>query len=437
MSFERQSVCEKVKSFFDKEGFEFKCKIVNCNSKLLKGGIGNLKKHLIAKHRSSACGIGLLTEHSSTTKALPTQSTSVKITLMVNRNEIYRGAVKFIAGKCISFRALEDEGFKQMTGAFFRAADISLNRFIIKEKMNYAANEINRIIDKSLDGKLFCLKMDIAERMSKSILGINIQYLDGTKITIRTIGVIELDCIHTSQNLTTKILQLFANRNLKIENVYCSTTDNGANMIKASELFAKAQKDAILNIPERPNYEQHEAEAESDSDDQDEDFELQSDEEIDDDMDDDDMNGDDPEELSKELRDLEYELSTQICVTVRCVCHTLQLAVYDVMKNYKSYFNVIRRFVKNLRKSTHNDLFNHAAINKPPKDVCTRWSSTYNMIKCIVEHQEFYRGLSVKTLKLKDKYWEFMVEYVKAFEPISVATKIFQEKQLFIKVTCK
>ena len=58
--------------------------------------------------------------------------------------------------------------------------------------MTYAANEINRIIDKSLDGKLFCLKIDIAERMNKSVLGINIQYLDGTKIIIRTMGVIEL-----------------------------------------------------------------------------------------------------------------------------------------------------------------------------------------------------------------------------------------------------
>lgn len=183
-----------------------------------------------------------------------------------------------------------------------------------------------------------------------------------------------------------------------------------------------------MNIPQRRNNEQYEAEAESDFDDQDEDYEPQSDEEIDDQMDDD----DDPEELSQELRSLEYQLSTQICVTVRCVCHTLQLAVYDVMKNYKSYFKVIRRYVKNLRKSTHNDLFNHAAINKPPKDVCTRWSSTYNMIKCIVQHQEFYRGLSVKTLKLNDKYWDFMVEYVKAFEPISVATKIFQEEQLII-----
>lgn len=165
----------------------------------MKGGIGNLKKHLIAKHKSTAGGIGLLNECLSTTKALPiqTQFTSTKISFFANKNEIIRGAVKFIAGKCISFRAIEDEGFKQMTGDFFKAADISMNRFILKDKMSYAAMEINKIIDKSLDGKLFCLKMDIAERMNKSILGINIQYLDGTKIIVRTVGVIELDYIHT------------------------------------------------------------------------------------------------------------------------------------------------------------------------------------------------------------------------------------------------
>ena len=61
MYVEKQNVYDKVKSFFEKEGSDmYKCKIVHCNSKLLKGGIGNLKKHLIAKHRITACGIGLL-----------------------------------------------------------------------------------------------------------------------------------------------------------------------------------------------------------------------------------------------------------------------------------------------------------------------------------------------------------------------------------------
>lgn len=77
MSAEKQNVCEKVKSFFEKEESMYKCKIIHCNSKLLKGGIGNLKKHLIAKYRTTASGIGLLVGQLSTTKALPPQSTSV------------------------------------------------------------------------------------------------------------------------------------------------------------------------------------------------------------------------------------------------------------------------------------------------------------------------------------------------------------------------
>ena len=40
MYVEKQNVYDKVKSFFEKEGSDmYKCKIVHCNSKLLKGGI--------------------------------------------------------------------------------------------------------------------------------------------------------------------------------------------------------------------------------------------------------------------------------------------------------------------------------------------------------------------------------------------------------------
>lgn len=61
-----------------------------------------------------------------------------------------------------------------MTEDLFQAARTTVNRRQIKEKMSLSANSIMNIIQQELKSVLFCLKMDIADRMGK-ILGINAQ----------------------------------------------------------------------------------------------------------------------------------------------------------------------------------------------------------------------------------------------------------------------
>ena len=59
------------------------------------------------------------------------------------------------------------------------------------------------------------------------------------------------------------------------------------------------------------------------------------------------------------------------------------------------------------------------------------------MIKALSEDIDFYQSLTANTLKLEEKYWEFVNEFVVAFEPIAIATKVFQEKQLVVGMYCK
>ena len=105
---------------------------------------------------------------------------------------------------------------------------------------------------------------------------------------------------------------------------------------------------------------------------------------------------------------------------------------FNVSKVHQASIKAVRRYVKNVRKSTHNDIFKHAGLKKPPKDVCTRWNSTFVMIKCLFDEIDFYQSLTAKSLQLEEKHWDFVKEYVVAFEPISIATKIFQETQLVV-----
>ena len=79
--------------------------------------------------------------------------------------------------------------------------------------------------------------MDIADRMGKSVLGINVQYLKQSEIVVRTRGMVEINCKHTGHNLKDMIIVVLNRCGLDIQNVYSCTTDNGANMIKLQSFF--------------------------------------------------------------------------------------------------------------------------------------------------------------------------------------------------------
>ena len=71
-----------------------------------------------------------------------------------------------------------------------------------------------------LKGTLFCLKIDIANRMGESVLGINVQYLKQSEIVVRTLGMVQINCKHTGQNLKCMIIDVLNRCGLDINNVY-------------------------------------------------------------------------------------------------------------------------------------------------------------------------------------------------------------------------
>ena len=91
--------------------------------------------------------------------------------------------------------------------------------------------------------KMVSLKMVVATRMDKSVLGINIQYIENFKIHINTIGIIQLKKRHTAQFLKDEVINCLRQFNIDILQIYSSTTDNGANVLKASKLLKNLQEE--------------------------------------------------------------------------------------------------------------------------------------------------------------------------------------------------
>lgn len=81
------------------------------------------------------------------------------------------------------------------------------------------------------------IKIDSASRLDRCIVGINIQYICNGKIKLRTLDMYEAMSSQTGFYLKNVIVDVLHSYNIKIQQVYSITTDNGKNMIKAAELL--------------------------------------------------------------------------------------------------------------------------------------------------------------------------------------------------------
>lgn len=147
--------------------------------------------------------------------------------------------------------------------------DLVINSRNIHEGVHTKAFKIREKLQIQLKGKLLALKVDAATRHDRSILGINVQFVDKGRIQIRTLAMVELNEAHTAENLKGTILDVLRSYGLTIYNVYSLTSDNAKNMVKIPKLIGKATCDAPvenlleLDSAENGSFEEFESEERS------------------------------------------------------------------------------------------------------------------------------------------------------------------------------
>lgn len=83
-----------------------------------------------------------------------------------------------------------------------------------------------------LRGKEICLKLDSATRKERSVLAICAQFLEKSKMVLRTLAVHELNKSHTVEVIRDEVAHVLAKYEVDIGQIYVVTTDNGANFFK-------------------------------------------------------------------------------------------------------------------------------------------------------------------------------------------------------------
>ncbi|XP_050054537.1 uncharacterized protein LOC126549442 [Aphis gossypii] len=96
---------------------------------------------------------------------------------------------------------------------------------------------------------------------------------------------------------------------------------------------------------------------------------------------------------------------TSIFTNIRCVAHTLQLAVLDSLKDntIQKLLNKVRALVRKLRNQNYVYLIKKEKLKTPILDCLTRWSSTYDMLERLQYLKDFIQNMSVNDKTLKKK----------------------------------
>ena len=176
---------------FDKDSDITKC--LECGKTLKGRKFYNIKRHLKGQHKIDIEKINTNNSGSDgeTDPEIPgkkpRKNSSVNITM--DKNQFLKCCVGLITVKNIPFRIFDDEEFfKKIIAPYEQKFGTKLNSKNIVSAIEKCGEQVTEIISKRLKNKMISLKVDIATRMDKSILGINVQYIKDFKICINTLG---------------------------------------------------------------------------------------------------------------------------------------------------------------------------------------------------------------------------------------------------------
>ena len=128
----------------------------------------------------------------------------------------------------------------------------TVNAKNIREKIGEKANDVRYRLKLEVKGKLVSLKADVATCHDRSIIGVNLQFISNGKIQLRTLAMKKLKENHTGFSLKTVLDEFIEQYEIKSNQIYSLTTDNGADMLKRVRLFSQedvTERTAMFRSP--------------------------------------------------------------------------------------------------------------------------------------------------------------------------------------------
>ncbi|CAI6345244.1 unnamed protein product [Macrosiphum euphorbiae] len=305
------------------------------------------------------------------------------------------------------FCAVDDSGFRKIINPLLVqfGPEYTINVKNVKENIITKGNLIIKNISEEVKGKLLSLKLDCVTRQNRSILGINVQYMDNNdEVVLKTLAMTQIDVKHTSENLKHAVCEVLKKFNITKNQIFSITCDNANNLVKLTR---------ILREPDATDYTYSESDdGESDMDNVNVDANDVTDGEP-----------DSSEEMETQIfEDVMLETFTPdpepLTKCIRCSAHTVQCCVIDALKleSVQEILKKVKSIVKKLRTRTFMVKLKKRGLKMPKIDIEPRWNTSYDMLVRFLEHKTFcqHREDKYPELKLDECDWVAVSGIVKA-----------------------
>lgn len=295
---------------------------------------------------------------------------SLELRVRVNPKEIINACVDLLTVNALPLSALEYPAFKKILQPYvialkMKGINLVINRTNIKHQLDKRALEIKKFIKREIRHKMVSLMTDIASRYNRSILGVNIAYMDSGQTKIRTIGMHVIRCSQTAKNIVNMIKKDLSDYGIQLKQLMSVTTDNGKNFIKAVSLLdLDFQLETQNSQPREGN----------DCDDSDDEYHI--DQDIFDSQYYDDL-------LANVQAEFEQCIYMNMIHGIACAAHCLHLVITNAIaknRSTKLLLDKCRELAKKLRTPKLRAMLETSVLHMATIDVVTRWNSVYSMV---------------------------------------------------------
>lgn len=252
------------------------------------------------------------------------------------------------------------------------------NQQQLKMDIDAAYSFIQMQISSEVENILVSLMVDIRSKRGKSILGMQIQYIKGDQIKIRTIGMIRMLRPHTGAYIAELIENKLKEYNISLDQIYSLTTDNGANMLKAVSLVGNSVRDMLATEQESDELD---PELLMDTTE----FETLAGELSLDTIEDTNFTGLNTNDMLNQAATIMLAGNNAIEYTIglSCGAHTLQLEIFASIKQWEvdtGLLSKCRAIMSKLRNQNIVDILVSRKLNLPITDCNPRWWTFYLMV---------------------------------------------------------
>ncbi|CAK9289890.1 unnamed protein product [Gordionus sp. m RMFG-2023] len=206
--------------------------------------LSNLERHLERNHNNEY--LNYLNEKTKYQELLLAKKPKINIetffpkkhiSINISSNDLMSSILELVTVNGRPLSIIEDSGFQRIINPLLSGLNLVINKENLSRTINKTAQSIRDKISREVEGKLISLKVDAVQRLDRSILGVNIQFISKSIINLRTLGIVELKERCTGEYIKENILKTLLKFKINIQQIYTITSDNGCNFLRAIKLL--------------------------------------------------------------------------------------------------------------------------------------------------------------------------------------------------------